>query len=72
MDLHWNLNCKPKAKRILMGSVNWDREELICFLFVHFLVYHSLPCRYLIEGPLIISMDWYHCTPGAVNSGQMF
>lgn len=69
IDFHWNFNFKSKAKRVLMASVNWDREELICCLFVHFPVYHLLPCRYLIEGPLIIDMDWYHCTPGTVNSG---
>lgn len=51
MAFHWNLNSKPRAKRILMASVNWDREELISCL------YHSLSCRYLIETPLLISMD---------------
>lgn len=57
MNFHWNLNFKSKAKRILMVSENWDREGFICCPFVCFLVYHWLPCRYLTEGPLIISMD---------------
>lgn len=69
MNFHWNLNFKSKAKRILMASENWDREEFICCPFVCFLLYHWLPCRYLIEGPLIISMDWYHWTPGILSSG---
>lgn len=31
MDFHWDLNFKSKVKRILIASVNWDREEFICF-----------------------------------------
>lgn len=56
MNLHLNLNLKSKVKIILMASENWDRYEFICCPFVYFLICFWLPCKYLIEIPLIFSM----------------
>lgn len=74
MTFRWNLNLKSKAKRINstgFGELGYGRVHLyVVNLLNVFFVYYWLPCRYLIESPLIISMVLYHHTPGILNIGR--